>query len=343
MTLLPHPPLPRRAGFTLIELMVVIAIIIVLVALLLVGINYAYVRAKVTTANSDIQQLDAAMKAFKAKYGVYPPDQIRLYSYLSDYQNDIAGKYKWSNPALARRSLAFLNRMWPALGNFGSTAVSGTNPPIAWNGIGPFTAATASPVGYEDLDGDQCLVFFLGGIPSPAAGGGPPWAQPLGFSVNPQDPSMMVNQPAANVGTVAAFYSFPTDRLLPLTGRTTNFPSYMDAFFQQPPQPYLYFSANNVKNGYNAYYPTSFTYQWPQNVTAPPYTVQAYYQVAPTATSRGQYWNPETFQIICAGLDGIFGSGGGVWTPANAETFYVGPGGADDQANFYSANLGVSQ
>jgi prepilin-type N-terminal cleavage/methylation domain-containing protein len=321
MTLLPHPPLPRRAGFTLIELMVVIAIIIVLVGLLLVGINYAYVRARVTGAATDVQQMDASMKAFKAKYGIYPPDQFYLNTKWSNY-----------NPAnaLHARSLRVINTLWPGIGTGWS---------IDWAGNG-------MPVD-ETLDGDQCLVFFLGGIPSPT-GGTPPFAPPLGFSVNPQNPAMVAN-PAANVGKLGPFFAFPPGQLYLRQGN--NFASFKDYYNQQP---YLYFSSNNVKNGYNAYYPTNpappYTYGITlTNLNGNLVTVQAYYQTAPTVSagaqvSRGVFLNPDTCQIICAGLDGNFGAGAGPWTPTNAETFYPsGSDGADDQANFYSASLGVSQ
>jgi prepilin-type N-terminal cleavage/methylation domain-containing protein len=68
-------PRPRDAarGFTLTELLVVIAIIAMLVALTSVAVVTALGFARQTRVKTEVDALDAAMKAFKEKYGVYPP------------------------------------------------------------------------------------------------------------------------------------------------------------------------------------------------------------------------------------------------------------------------------
>src|SRR5207253_2741708 len=92
------------------------------------------------------------------------------------------------------------------------------------------------------------------------------------------------------------------------------------------PVPYLYFSANNRKNGYTPGYAISLkdaTYP----ATGKNVIVQAYVQSAGSVVNPGPpviygppvvYWSPDTFQIICAGSDGKFGPGGlwGVNNPA---------------------------
>ena len=78
-----HGPVPfmqRSAlapqGFTLVEMLVVIAIIGILAGL----VTAAAIRARIVVKNAaigvDISQLDAALKAYKAKFGEYPPDGI---------------------------------------------------------------------------------------------------------------------------------------------------------------------------------------------------------------------------------------------------------------------------
>jgi prepilin-type N-terminal cleavage/methylation domain-containing protein len=61
-------------GFTLIELLVVIAIIAILAGLTVPAVLAAMRRAKVASVVVEMSQLDAALKAYKEKFGEYPPD-----------------------------------------------------------------------------------------------------------------------------------------------------------------------------------------------------------------------------------------------------------------------------
>lgn len=69
-------PAPRR-GFTLTELLVVIAIIAVLAALVSVGVMKALDTARQTAIKTELDQIDTALKAYKDKYGEYPPCDLR--------------------------------------------------------------------------------------------------------------------------------------------------------------------------------------------------------------------------------------------------------------------------
>jgi len=63
----------NRAAFTLTELLVVIAIIAMLAALVSVGVMRALDSAKQTRIKVEVDNLDAAFKGYKEKYGSYPP------------------------------------------------------------------------------------------------------------------------------------------------------------------------------------------------------------------------------------------------------------------------------
>lgn len=66
-----------RRGFTLTELLVVIAIIAVLAALVSVGVMRAVDSARQTAIKSELDNLDAALRAYKDKYGEFPPCDLR--------------------------------------------------------------------------------------------------------------------------------------------------------------------------------------------------------------------------------------------------------------------------
>ena len=68
----PNPQPPTR-GFTLVELLVVITIIAMLVAITSVAVMRGFDTAKQTRIKVEVDQLDTAFKAYKEKYGSYPP------------------------------------------------------------------------------------------------------------------------------------------------------------------------------------------------------------------------------------------------------------------------------
>lgn len=139
----------RRAGFTLVELLVAISIIVLLVALLMPAINATRVNARKAEVTVDIRALENALSEFKAEFNEYPPSRITLYP---------PGE-PWDN-----RSRTIIRRYWPSF-NF---AASG--------GL----SSTSVPAGGVTLNGAECLVFFLGGINDEGA--------PSGFSKNPATP-----------------------------------------------------------------------------------------------------------------------------------------------------------
>lgn len=278
--------LRRRVAFTLIELLVVIAIIAILAALLLGGVMVFLRKGPEVRNRNDITQMSLALDRFKAKYKIYPPSRIRLCSNRGTYNSNPS-----PIPGLDAESLSYIGSMWPTL----------TLNNVDWlasGGPGPFNQDVT-------LEGDQCLVFFLGGPPS-ASGG------LLGFSTDPQRPT---RAPIPNEDR-EKFYDFNPNRLVTLRANNP-FPSYLDAHETDldaaRKKPFLYFSSNKRADGYVG--------------------GNALFSVSPYAKTSGGFHNSTTFQIISAGPDGMFGPGG-TWPPVANAT------GNDDVSNFHGARLG---
>lgn len=278
-------PGPRRAAFTMIELLVVILIITILAAILLPAVNKVRQSAKRATAVSEINQMANGIAAFKTKYHVtFVPSTIVLRENMDYTAADVA-------------SQNYLLSVWPHL-------LQGSKQ-IDWNGDG-----TIAPAGTAwTLEGDQCLVFFLGGIPT---NGG-------GFSSNPTNP-------ASTTGRGARFYEFQATRLAangnPASG--SGFLSYIDPWNTHP---YVFFSSNGKKNGYSA-----TDCNWVMTNSNGGLSWGGPYQ--DTATS---FFFPTGFQIISAGQDGLYGVGGRL---TQGGLIDGAPGDADNMVNFLDSQLG---
>lgn len=298
-----------RRGFTLIELLVVIAIIGILVSLLLSAVMKTIVRIDEVKTRNDISQLDQAIQSFKTKYKVdYIPSKIKLCKFYNQY----------GNTPLDNDSKQYLTSVWPHIVNSAGNAWNTPNGLMQWDG----TPAAGVPF---ILEGHQCLVFFLGGIPSTAGG----TLSCQGFSTNPANP-------AAPGGDRVIFYDFLTNRLV----QVGNFLAYKDGYGKNV---YAYFSSYKSTNGYNRY------------VVSPPFVltntdcgslmVAPYAEGWDAANSRPvRYLNPNSYQIISAGLDKTFGKGtydaATIWNPRNPALSPT-QGGFDDMSNFSDRFLGI--
>jgi prepilin-type N-terminal cleavage/methylation domain-containing protein len=97
----------RRAGFTLVELLIVMAIIVVLGGLMLATGGYIQNKGRYSRAEAEIAAISAALENYKADNGAYPNDAVtnnfnvatttsseyqspslKLYEYLSGDTND---------------------------------------------------------------------------------------------------------------------------------------------------------------------------------------------------------------------------------------------------------------
>ena len=146
----------RRTAFSLVEVMVVIAILAVLASLLLAGVLGGWESARRLEALGEIVELERAVALFKHERGVdHLPSRLKLARKAGQSDDD---------------TRAFLSQLfrhpqfmktWETVG-------------IVWN-----SDAGDGPV---DLQGDQCLVFLLVG----AQVGG----QPIGFDYDGPNPAV---------------------------------------------------------------------------------------------------------------------------------------------------------
>jgi prepilin-type N-terminal cleavage/methylation domain-containing protein len=282
-----------RPAFTLVEVLVVIAIIAVLYSLLIAAASSALTRAQEDRARNDVTQLQLMLtNAQIALKAPYLPSRMRLRE-AGDYDLTINGVSGQPNTPVEFETYRFLSTIWPK--------VTWTNP-FDWNNNGS-TLATET----YDLYGEHCLTFWLGGVERQFIAGPP--TIPNGVITGVRGFSTNVTDPIAAGGTrIGPFYDFKPGRL----SSTTALATYLDSFGQQP---YVYFSSrgnNNYSNDCSS--------------------AVSYYSA-----------NPRSFQIICAGTNGVFGNAGTGWSPGGAASTYPpGSGGADDIANFHPLVLGAA-
>ena len=266
----PHRPRPRRAGFTLVELLVAILIIATLLALLLPTIGAAFKNAKQATVTTEMNNLATALASFRTQFGDFPPSRIILpeggfkavspsgsgYAGASSSSSDI------SDTLLVQRSLTYLRKFWPRV-NFNDPTAAPNNTAqkfFDFNGNG-------TNDGTLIINGSQCLTFFLGGIPILGPLDQTTKKYPIlgvsGFSKSPVNP--FINAAGATNRT-APNYEFVVGRLIDNDGN--GIPSYLDPLDLSPGnrRAYAYFSAYGV-NGYD---PNDVNYLERQDITLVP-------------------------------------------------------------------------
>ena len=335
-------------GFTMVELLAVILILSILIALLLPALNLSVNTARNAAVGAEIDQLAQALASFKAQYGDYPPSRIYLaengdYTVVtSNASLSIAGASQdITLGQLAQRSVSALRKFFPRVVLNTSGGPVFTGPPYTrWydfngNGVvdGPYV-----------LQGHQCLVFFLGGIPFQTASG----YGMTGFGKDPTNPFTNNLNTSTNYSNnrQAPFFEFASSRLVldPTNPYTVlafpQIPGYLDSLGNTLGSGQINFYAYFSAYGNGGYDPNDVNFVGPApyletdaygngplgltfNVTFPvagtntsvspapnPYTsalTAPFNGTIPLATT---YFNPQTFQIISSGVDGLYGVGG---------------------------------
>ena len=103
MTPVKTAPVPRRArpGFTLIEILVVIAVISLLAALVAPNVFRHVGTAKDATAKSQIEMLGAALDAYRLDNGRYPTTEQGLDALMTEPTSDPRPN-NWKGPYLRK-------------------------------------------------------------------------------------------------------------------------------------------------------------------------------------------------------------------------------------------------
>lgn len=310
-----HSRSSKHSAFTLVELMVVILILALLVSLIASASVKGVDKLTENRTRQEISELEVALRAFMADYGLTEPPP----SYLILRESNPLDTTLWDN----NQSGQFLEKLFGKnLGRPVGYSLGG----VDWNGDGKIEDP---PAGYRQLNGSQCLVLFLGGIPNSLAvtmSGAAP--APQGFSTNNIKPSYG-SVPGETMGKrKGPYYHFVTSRLYPQQAYPgwDGYFVYIDPWMSKSGviytvgTPYAFYSKAGIGNQYDR---------------------TNEYGASPYLTKDGKYMNPDTWQILSAGKDGKFGvtNGVAVWDPFSGATGY----GADDQANFSATLLGAGQ
>jgi prepilin-type N-terminal cleavage/methylation domain-containing protein len=320
--------LGRRAGYTLVEVLMVITIIGILAALLVVAAQRAMVYARQARLSTELSLLDLALQSYKFDKGGYPPD-------FGTLANNQPG---WSQRQA--KFMAHVRRTFPRFYPQNYTAfrasvvkafqdAANLDPPLVFGNTAP--NGNSEPGDLDNLDSGEAIVFWLGGLPSPCvknAATGRCGYKLLGTSANRMNPFAFGG--ARDRGP----FEFDESRLsdadgdgwpeyYPPTGELPQ-PPGSSAASANPVAPYVYFNAasytsithydpNNV-TGY-AFYPAHYPlYQ--QTGTAPmPQTLQDLWGFAVPYASRFatngnvtqiEWVEPEKYQIVCTGFDAVY-------------------------------------
>jgi prepilin-type N-terminal cleavage/methylation domain-containing protein len=95
----------RPRGFTLIEMLVVVAVIAVLAGILVPVLGAAKTKAKIYAANADIRSLQVAIHGYKAAYGVMPGSKMAYAAFSQDQDtHDFTYGTTWPNGSLVKAS-----------------------------------------------------------------------------------------------------------------------------------------------------------------------------------------------------------------------------------------------
>lgn len=298
---------PLRRGFTLVEMLVVVAIVGILMAILVPLAFTAYRRGKVTRIATELSQLEQAVTTYRDKYKDYPPD---------------FGDTKLGLPFPQTTAYRHIIKVFPNID------------PRELNMI-----ACLAP----QIDNAESLVFWLGGLSDdprfPFSGKG----GPIRIVAWPDTSDCTTLVVAANRDrNNQRAFAFDDARLGnwlelspgpgPLTGQALSTdegklhgaPNVNDAFPVYAPvgrtEPYVYFDSRtySMNTGGAAFVSRYGLCAFPQNGVAVPHrSNQRNPNPDPTDPNTAvdanfpatafYYVNRDSFQILSAGLDGNYG------------------------------------
>lgn len=320
----------RRGGFTLIEMLVVIGIIILLVGLLLPAVQKARDSAMRARTKNEISGLGTAIENFKATYDVkyVPSAGILANNYTLPFPNPTTPQQVAADRAY-QESRDFFSKVWPKLN----------------------LANIPQPAGPDQggavyMDGNQLLVFLLGGIPQQNNKFTGAWAgDRSGFLNSPTNPFAYGTQQAGVAGPIpqatqakGPFFDFDPKRV------------NADGHFLDPYGTPYYFFGSKFGNDYDVWGVFAVLIN-PGNLPGGFTTDGGYGGMNPHVGIDGKYVEPNGYQIVSAGKDQQPGPGSQIVSTGprtfnpnqvwpGTGVYKMSPGGADDLANFSAYVLG---
>lgn len=291
----------QRPGYTLVEILVVVAIIAILMTILLATIGRVLAYVKEVRTIAEVDNLASAVDSFRQTYGQYPPSII----YLSESGNYQVGPPPLPVNPLHVYSVDYLKDIFKGINLSAGHDWSGDGLPgwdVNRDGVVDFPdPPSPAPPGGLVLEGDECLVYFLGGLPYRD-----PSTRAIGVTGFYADNLRPTVQGGNRKGP---FFDFKTDRLKwPFTDvlgnqRNNVVPVYQDHYGY----PYAYFLARRATQENN--YPSVLSPAFPAPYDANDCKILCtrnfvpYYQSRNPRTGQIKFHRPDSFQIISAGQD----------------------------------------
>ena len=302
MKQIPLQPMRRARGFTLVEILVVIAIIGILSAIAVPAITNAISTAKTTKMRLEVGSLETAINRYEEKYGDYPPDFV-------DW-TVIERHYRKIFPRIATGEL---DRLRMLLDDDATNDTATTVP-------SPFPAHNGA-----NMDRGEVLAWVLGGYSSnptlPFTGAGGPLelvsstATAVTYQINADRDNQLYPFDAARMDytsiNAAAAVSTTNRRLSSDGDLFAQYEAHSDG------APFVYFDSRTYAffgptiGDFNGYGSTAHGFVRPFYSNLPvTSTSTSDYGSLSAALGAWQFLNADTFQIVAPGVDGHFGTVG---------------------------------